>query len=215
MWVVTVVGNMGQPGRKPRVTPADALGVFEGRDDRAEPLTSNELAEVLNCSRKTAFNKLTELEDAGDVVSKKVGGRSRVWWVPLRGAESPVTGSSDSPGSHQADHTDIYEDAITGREPDESERDEPDALEAALADLETTDRRREAVRACVEYLREAGSAQRRDFIREVYPDHPAGYGSEGGWWNRIGKEYLRDVAEKYDRIHPPPGEGSHIWEYPR
>lgn len=44
---------------------------------------SDELADVLDCSRRTVLNKLHTLEEQGDVASKKVGGRSKVWWVPL------------------------------------------------------------------------------------------------------------------------------------
>ncbi len=74
---------MGDPGRKPRITPADVLTVFRERADLAEPLTAVEVAEALDCSRRTALNKLHELEDRGEAASKKVGGRSRVWWKPM------------------------------------------------------------------------------------------------------------------------------------
>ena len=84
MKMVELVGlTMGDPGRKPRITPNDVLAVFRGRTDRAEPLTAIEVADELQCSRRTALNKLHDLEERGDVSSKKVGGRSRVWWRPL------------------------------------------------------------------------------------------------------------------------------------
>lgn len=73
---------MGQPGPTPRVTPEDVLGVFRDREDASEPLSAPEVAEALNCSRKTAYNKLVTLREQGRVTSKKVGARSRVWWVP-------------------------------------------------------------------------------------------------------------------------------------
>jgi MarR-like DNA-binding transcriptional regulator SgrR of sgrS sRNA len=57
--------------------------VFENRDDYAEPLTASEVADQLGCSRRTALNKLHELQDETDLTSKKVGGRSRVWWIPV------------------------------------------------------------------------------------------------------------------------------------
>jgi MarR-like DNA-binding transcriptional regulator SgrR of sgrS sRNA len=57
--------------------------VFENREDYAEPLTASEVADELECSRRTALNKLHELEDETDLTSKKVGGRSRVWWIPV------------------------------------------------------------------------------------------------------------------------------------
>ena len=52
------------------------------RDDPTESLTAPEIADTLGCSRSTALGKLHELDKRGDVRSKKVGGRSRVWWVP-------------------------------------------------------------------------------------------------------------------------------------
>lgn len=73
---------MAQPGPSPTVTPEDVLEVFRLRDDPNEPLTAPEIAEALDCSRTTALNKLRELANQGTIASKKVGGRSRVWWVP-------------------------------------------------------------------------------------------------------------------------------------
>jgi hypothetical protein len=79
----TCVGTgMAKPGPAPKVTPEDVLDVFAGRDDPTEPLTAPEIAEELGCSRSTALDKLTTLGERGDVRSKKVGGRSRVWWIP-------------------------------------------------------------------------------------------------------------------------------------
>lgn len=71
---------MANPGPKPRVTPEDVLEVFDERGDASEPLTAPEVADELGCSRRTALNKLHKLADRGSVKSKKVGGRSRVWW---------------------------------------------------------------------------------------------------------------------------------------
>lgn len=74
--------DMAKPGPAPSVTPEDVLDVFAARDDPTEPLTAPEIADALGCSRSTALDKLHRLEERGDVRSKKVGGRSRVWWVP-------------------------------------------------------------------------------------------------------------------------------------
>ncbi|MFB6142898.1 MAG: hypothetical protein ABEJ30_06100 [Halorientalis sp.] len=79
---------MPDPGRETEYTLSDVLEVFTSRDDPAEPLTATEVADALGCSRRTALNKLHELaERTGGsdsdvaVTSKKVGGRSRVWWL--------------------------------------------------------------------------------------------------------------------------------------
>jgi len=72
---------MGKPGPQPEVTLADIFETFEARDDPAEPLTASEIADQIGCSRRTALDKLHTLEEQGRITSKKVGGRSRVWWV--------------------------------------------------------------------------------------------------------------------------------------
>jgi len=74
---------MSEKGRKTEFELEDVTAVFEDREDYAEPLTASEIADRLGCSRRTALNKLHRLEDGTDLTSKKVGGRSRVWWVPV------------------------------------------------------------------------------------------------------------------------------------
>ncbi|AWB27397.1 HTH domain-containing protein [Halococcoides cellulosivorans] len=75
---------MATPGRDVEYTESAVIEVFKDRDDYAEPLTASEVADELGCSRRTALNKLHDLEDTTDVTSKKVGGRSRVWWIPVQ-----------------------------------------------------------------------------------------------------------------------------------
>ena len=74
---------MPAQGRDAQYTLSDVTEVFESRDDYAEPLTASEVADALGCSRRTALNKLHELQEDTEVSSKKVGGRSRVWWIPV------------------------------------------------------------------------------------------------------------------------------------
>ncbi|WP_135667205.1 HTH domain-containing protein [Halorhabdus rudnickae] len=74
---------MSGPGRDTEYTVEDVTTIFQDREDYAEPLTASEVAEALGCSRRTALNKLHDLEDSTDITSKKVGGRSRVWWIPV------------------------------------------------------------------------------------------------------------------------------------
>lgn len=201
--------GMTDAGRKPATTPEDVLGVFADRADRAEPLTAPELADRLNCSRRTALNKLHDLADAGDVSSKKVGGRSKVWWVPIHG-DTPTDADRREPGESAGDTP-----ARTSPVGDTADTTNADTgrLTAALDTLDATDDRRAAVRACVEYLREHGTAQKSAFVDDVYPDHDAGYGSAGGWWNKIGKEYLNAVADEYAAVAAPEKEGAHTWRW--
>lgn len=74
---------MPAPGRETEYTEERVVEVFEDRSDYAEPLTASEVAEQLDCSRRTALNKLHALQKGTDLTSKKVGGRSRVWWIPV------------------------------------------------------------------------------------------------------------------------------------
>lgn len=74
---------MAESGRETQYTESDVIEVFRDRTDYAEPLTATEVAETLGCSRRTALNRLHDLQEETDVTSKKVGGRSRVWWIPV------------------------------------------------------------------------------------------------------------------------------------
>ncbi len=74
---------MSDGGREPEFELDDVTSVFEAREDYAEPLTASEVADVVGCSRRTALNKLDALAEETEITSKKVGGRSRVWWIPV------------------------------------------------------------------------------------------------------------------------------------
>jgi len=190
-----------------RIDPATVLDVFEAREDQARPLTAGDVVDELDIARRTAHNKLNALVERGVLETRKVGARGRVWWTPQHDAESGRE-SAETPTRDPRDQQDTPADTT----PHTPERDE-DGPREILDALDTSDRRRDTVRACVDYLREAGTASKSDFQREVYPDHPAGFQSEGGWWNEIGLDLLKTVADDTPAIHPPGGEGAHTWEY--
>lgn len=195
---------MGKPGPKPRIKSSDVLGVFDRRDDRGEPLTAPELADALNCSRRTALDRLTDLADDGRLQSKQVGGRSRVYWTPIDGEtpeparerDTAASGVSDAPKASPAGAGDVPD------SPEEIDIDE------ALDGLDLDADRREAVRAMYAYLAEHGTARKSDFTDDVYPKYPAGYGSPGGWWNRLGKEALASLPGV-----SKPAEGRPTWRF--
>jgi Fic family protein len=60
-----------------QVTFDKVLAVFE--DAELPVLTASEVAEELDCSRPTAYNKLEELVDRGEIQKKKVGARAAVY----------------------------------------------------------------------------------------------------------------------------------------
>jgi PAS domain S-box-containing protein len=57
------------------------LAASERAGIREEPVTASEVAAELGCTRRTALNKLDALADRERIRSKKVGARSRVWWL--------------------------------------------------------------------------------------------------------------------------------------
>ena len=103
-------------------------------------------------------------------------------------------------------------------DPDASDDDQDASADDLVSDLDLPgsgdmlERRRQAVAACIRYLQRDGSAQKSDFVDDVYPDHQAGYGSAGGWWNAVGKQGLSEVAERVDDLVAP-SEGAHTWQY--
>ncbi|QFU83297.1 helix-turn-helix domain-containing protein [Natronorubrum aibiense] len=169
-----------------RIPPEDVLAVFDSRTDRARPLTASDVMDALECSRRTAHNKLNALVDDGALETRKVGARGRVWWVPLDG-EPTVPPERD-------DHV-------------------PDTVRNAMADVElpgtgeTLENRREALRAAYDYLTENPSAKKSDFLQDVFPQHPAGFETADGWWNAI-----QPALKELPGVDPPQERG-HIWHF--
>jgi DNA-binding Lrp family transcriptional regulator len=205
-----------QHGRfTPEHTDTDILAAVRAH----EPAATSEVAAEVGMTRQGVDRRLRRLRDTGRVNSKKIGA-SLVWFVRDHAdaddssAEdvqdagvTPDTGTEAVPPdrTREAESADV--------KPESDVVDATDAAEDALNALDTSEARRAAVRGCIDYLREHGTGQKSDFVGAVYPDHPGGYQSEGGWWNTIGKEYLKAVAEDLDALTPPPAEGSHTWEW--
>ena len=60
-----------------QVTLDSVMSVFEHAD--LPVLTATEVAEKLDCSRPSAYNKLEKLVDNGEIHKKKVGARAVVY----------------------------------------------------------------------------------------------------------------------------------------
>jgi len=208
-----------------KVDPEDVVAAIHDHDDPV--VTATELAENLPVTSRTVTNRLRELAAGGEVERKDVGGRAVVYWLP--GTRKPRPDARPRERSLAADQADLEasvrqtppQDDIATSDSSEPVDDEQPRMgkvdvEAIVDELDLpgsgdrVEMRRNGVRACLRYLRERGEAQRSDWIEDVYPDHPAGFGSSGGWWNAIGKQGLTAVAEKIDAVDAP-GEGSHIW----
>ncbi|WP_435175437.1 PAS domain S-box protein [Halorussus sp. AFM4] len=83
------MGTSGSPQR----TLAETLGVFTRRETAGTPLTTDEVADALDCEPAAVAGHLEELADRGELRSKPVGSDGRVWWRP---AEDPDDGGTDS-----------------------------------------------------------------------------------------------------------------------
>ncbi|MFC6954100.1 FaeA/PapI family transcriptional regulator [Halorubellus litoreus] len=68
-----------KPGRKPRVTDEEILAVFEETDDPV--LSTAEVADALPLQRRSVYNRLVQLEEAGQLTRKQIGGRNTIWWL--------------------------------------------------------------------------------------------------------------------------------------
>ncbi|MFD1600058.1 HTH domain-containing protein [Halobellus rarus] len=184
------------------------LAVFEEREDRARPLTASDVMEALDCSRRTAHNKLNELEERGDLETRKVGARSRVWWIPITGPPD----SSDTRSESAQNRTDERGENGFG-ESDDGPGERRPAVSDAIADADLPgsgpmlDARREALSAAYEYLSEHPEAKKADFLRDVYHEYPAGFESAEGWWNAI-----QPALKQLPGVNPPKERG-HIWHF--
>ncbi|GAB7092556.1 hypothetical protein JCM18237_28270 [Halorubrum luteum] len=69
-----------RPGPDPTVSDEQILELFRDSDDPV--LTASEIADQVDLTRRNVLNRLKDLETKGAIESKKVGGRSTVWWLP-------------------------------------------------------------------------------------------------------------------------------------
>lgn len=180
-----------------RIPARAALDLFEERSDQARPLTASDVMEGLDCSRRTAHNKLGELVDRGLLETRKVGARSRVWWIPMPRPDPPEDGAeragTEPGGDPGTARTRAVEERI-------DEIDLPGSGSTLVA-------RREALRAAYDYLVENPSARKSDFLADVFPDHPAEYDTAEGWWNA-----LQPALKELPGVDPPEERG-HIWHF--
>ena len=172
-----------------RIPARRVLDVFAAREDHARPLTAADVMEELDCARRTAHNKLGELVEEEALETRKVGARSRVWWVPMRETPDPTLAwTSDADDRPPAVSNAIERADLPGSGP-------------------TLDARREALSAAYEYLTEHPEAKKADFLRDVYGRYPAGYESAEGWWNAI-----QPALKQLPGVDPPEERG-HIWHF--
>lgn len=76
---------------------------------------------------------------------------------------------------------------------------------------EKHDERREALYAVVEYLREHGEATPNEFKNEVYPKHPAQFGTAQSWWKNAMYKGLAELAYQTGFIRSADNSG--MWSF--
>jgi len=62
--------------------PDDVLAKVDTLGPPGTPVTTPEVAEGFDCTKRTVYNRLNSLAEDGVVRTKKVGANSRVWWRP-------------------------------------------------------------------------------------------------------------------------------------
>jgi predicted ArsR family transcriptional regulator len=209
-----MVEQLADGGRKPRATDREILAVFADTDDPV--LSTAEVAQELPIKRRGVLNRLRRLEAEGELASKKIGGRNTVWWLTDGRDTDALAPAETPPATHGVRSVGGTSDAVT---------DDTGALPADVdqaietwepsGSAEKQRQRRDALRACLVYLRDRGTATRSDFTRDVYPDHTAGYtdGKDPGysWWNNSLIDGLNHVAEHTDALEKADHSGE--WRY--
>jgi len=193
-----------------RIPPEDVLEVFADRDDRARPLTAADVVDALGIARRTAHNKLNRLVERGELATRKVGARGRVWWVPLPGddvrgesdREPPATPSDAGAGDTAGRDAGGREHAQTA--PGATARDDVDqdpigdALDGwrpGRSPGEKREQQRAAGRAALEYLRGRSVATAAEFREDVAPEHPVDGQSPDTWWKNTARPALNRARD--------------------
>jgi hypothetical protein len=173
-------------GRKPRVTDKDLLDVFRDAEDPV--LSTAEVAESVPIKRRGTLNRLRDLEDAGDLESKQIGGRNTVWW--LAGLMDTESDQSETPAKPPTTDGDA-ESADTRAESDTLAEDVRAYLEREDVPPKT-EHGRSAVVDVFRYLREHGTAKTGELQDAVHPDYAEEWSTGRTMWNAIDR-YFDDV----------------------
>lgn len=196
-------------GRPPETNPEDALEVFDERDDPAEPLTASEVDDRLDCSKRTTLRQLEQLVEDGELKSKEVGARAKVWWIPLDDRndhqrepqpaaddverrevppteppleDAPAPGDRHEIGEEAADAVAEQETDEEGESVGEDLRDE--VRENLPGSGDTLEARVDAVLDLYNYLREQeGQIRTTSELKELIDADDVGYGSVGSFWS--------------------------------
>lgn len=90
-------------------SPAAVRDVVDAIEPSGAPVTTAEVAAEFDCTTRTIYNKLDGLVEDGDLRTKKVGARGRVWWRPPERGD-PVTPEADEARRRLAEERDVFAD---------------------------------------------------------------------------------------------------------
>lgn len=192
-----------------RVPLEKVQDVFSNLEDSAEPLDAGEVADESRIARRTAHNKLNSLVDEGELRTKKVGARGRVWWMPHRSddQDEPTERSQFAADEDQRrddppveptleDARAADEDGETGvGECNEAEDDLAPAIRRYIEDADLppkTAHGRDAVIDVFRVLREHGTLSTGEIQSEVFPGYEDHWAGPRAMWNGIDR-YLEDI----------------------
>ena len=205
-------------GRKPRVSDRELLDVFRSTADPV--LSTAEVAGAVPIKRRGVLNRLRDLEDAGELSSKQIGGRNTVWWIldrgdadtfdaeELRGDPSTTladeSGESDARADADADATDGPADPPADAHGADTapEEDALDAVDRVADSWEGTDdqleARKAAARAVLDYAREHGTVSKQEAKKNIRPEYPVEGQNARTWYRKTIRPVLNEAAE-YDQ----------------
>jgi PAS domain S-box-containing protein len=86
--IYTDTSSMGSTGSTSNVTREETRSVFSRLDEPGTPLTVAEVAEKLECPKRTAQHNLETLAEHGELQTKQIDGQSQIWWRSGDGSES-------------------------------------------------------------------------------------------------------------------------------
>jgi hypothetical protein len=192
------------------IDPDTVADVFDARDDLARPVTATDVVDELGIARRTAHNKLNALVERGELETRKIGARGRVWWRPIPAEESEGFDAGDLRGepSTTLDDTDADDAARTSAPGDATKtpaddgdaesgrtRDESDAVDLATLsfDRDLTPPRREQLREWLRYATDHdGGVSKSDFEAWWTDDRAekTGYNA-GSFWEIFAKAAMK------------------------
>jgi DNA-binding Lrp family transcriptional regulator len=186
-------------GRPPEVSDKEILELIRLTDDPV--LTTAEIAQSLPIGQRAVLNRLSELHNQGIVNRKNLDDQYSVWWIP---SSSQVMLQPQIQAYEQK-----VEDYRHRSKPAPSE----DTVRELITEIdipgsdETEEKRREAIKAAYEFLRNRREAAKQDFIENIFTEYGAGYSSARAWWEKL----IRPALKQFPTVKSPPQGGS--WEY--